>query len=102
MRSDVSVGTAMFAVALPDWLAENVATLVPFFWMVSVPSLTVGIVGLLRISASEPAVASQSDLTFGAVLENVVPLRASPEPAEYVVSVAEITPSLIWTLAPAE
>ena len=43
------VGTVIFAVTFPLWFAEKVLTVVPFFWIVSVPSCTVGIVGVPSI-----------------------------------------------------
>ena len=46
VSSEVLVGTVILAVAFVDWLAVNVCTSAPFCWMVSVASLTVGIVGL--------------------------------------------------------
>ena len=41
------VGTLILAVAFPLWFAVKVATVDPFFWIVSCPLFTVGIVGLL-------------------------------------------------------
>ena len=46
VSSLVLVGTVMFAVTSVDALAVNVFTFVPFFCIVSVALLTVGIVGL--------------------------------------------------------
>ena len=45
------VGTVIFIVSFDDALAVNVPTPVPFFWIVNVALLTVGIVGLFVKSA---------------------------------------------------
>ena len=48
----------ILAVTLLDALAVNVSTVEPFFWIVNVASLTVGIVGLLLRSLYDPDVAT--------------------------------------------
>ena len=57
-KSVSSVGTVMLAVWVVLAFAENTATSAPFFWIVSLPSFTVGIVGLSLKSLYEPDVAT--------------------------------------------
>ena len=47
VASFAAAGTSILTVSFVPWLAVNVPTFVPFFWMVNVPSFTVGIVGVL-------------------------------------------------------
>jgi hypothetical protein len=62
VKSDVAVGTVIFAVTLLLAFAVNVCTLVQFFCIVNVALFTVGIVGLFNICAT-PLVAFQSEFT---------------------------------------
>lgn len=58
VKSEVFVGTVILQVTLELAFAVKVLTVVPFFWIVKVALLTVGIVGLLLKSLYEPLVAT--------------------------------------------
>lgn len=53
-----TVGTVILAVVFVELFAVKVATVEPFFWMVSVALLTVGIVGVPVMSLYAPEVAT--------------------------------------------
>ena len=55
-----TVGTVILAVVDVELFAVKVATVEPFFWIVSVALFTVGIVGLLIKSLYEPEVATDA------------------------------------------
>ena len=117
----------MFAVLFPDWFAVNVPTLVPFFWIVSVPLLTVGCVivtsvilvtcpkllvviwgTFVALPFAEYAVCDDNAfcLLFQVYFSPVVTRDTAVPPLaavllEYVVSVALIVLLVIWILLPA-
>ena len=81
-RSLVLTGTVMLAVALELWFAVKVATFVPFFWIVKVPSFTVLIVGLSLRSLYEPEKATVDKAPFNLltnpVIVVIIPSRFTP------------------------
>ena len=67
-----SKGTVIFTVLSLLELAVNVSTVVLFCWIVKVPLLTVGIVGLLERSVYEPEVATVEKLGLPVTLPHAI------------------------------